>query len=49
MFFENETNLYQSSKHNTGEQNVSFGIQVTKTVDEAYIIDQQMGTTFWKK
>ena len=26
-----------------------FGIQVLKTVDEAYKIYQQTGTTFWKK
>ena len=26
-----------------------FGIQVPKTVDEAYNIDQQTGTIFWKK
>ena len=26
-----------------------FGIQVPNTVDEAYKIDQQTGTTFWKK
>ena len=26
-----------------------FGIQVPKTVDKVYKIDQQTGTTFWKK